>query len=332
MRVTGSGIVNVSNASQEDWLTFCEKCPHSTFFQTPFWADAFESWSSGQIKLHAQLIELNNGKKVLLPVSIKKRGWIKIALSMPASTYGGWLSDKELTSQNIADLLQFLKQNYKDLLFIENPYDTQLSKAQIFGAQNYSTSVIDLRDGIEIVNKRSKYYHRKNIKTALKAGIQIECVDDFSKWQEYFQIYEHSINRWIRNNLFSGVKYSLKLFEILHKIDPAYRKLWVAWYNGKIVSGILCFYWNKHAVAWHGAGLSQYFNFRPNNLLYQHAIEDACCKGFHWFDCNPSRGLEGVSNFKQGLGAIQLPVRVIDQRSFLRRIFTKVSGRTKTEK
>lgn len=319
MLIQPSDIKDYHIASDSEWLSHCSNCYYSTFFHTPFWARAFEQWSHGRMKANAFVIEFQDNTKVLFPISEKKIGWIKVGISMPASTYGGWLYGGNLKIEYAESLLQFIKKKYKDLLFLENPYDSTIKELRIKNAGNYYTSVIDLQNGIEKVKENCKYYHRKNLKTAQKAGILIEATEDLSKWAEYYNVYEKSVNRWKEKSLFSGVKYNFELFKILYKTDESYRKLWISTLDDKIISGILCFYWNKHAVAWHGAGLSEFFNLRPNNLLYQHAINDACERDFYWFDCNPSGGLEGVSNFKQGLGAATHRTRIIDQRSLIRK-------------
>lgn len=320
MTINGYDIRKVYSVYDDDWLGICKDCHYATFFHTPLWAKAFEKWSSGKIKANAVMIEFYDGKKVLLPLSEKTVGPIKIGISMPVTTYGGWISRDKLHTEHAQSLLRYLRKKYKDLLFVENPYDPLLSNVIIHKAIDYSTSTVDLRGGLDKVVEQSKYYHRKNIKTAEKAGVTVQSTEDFSKWQEYYEAYEESIHRWKKKEIFSGVSYDFSLFQILYQLDPNCRKLWVAVLNGKIISGILCFYWNKHAVAWHGAGLSEYFNYRPNNLLYQTAMQHACNAGYFWFDCNPSGGLEGVSSFKQGLGAIRLRTRVIDQKSLIRKI------------
>ncbi len=316
----GNNIRSDSPASDSQWLSYCKDCCYATFFQTPMWVKAFEQWSEGKIKADARIIEFSDGKKVLFPLAIKKIGWLRIGISMPASTYGGWITLEKLQSEHADSLLKYVRKKYKDLILVENPYDPLLSAISIGKARDVGTSSIDLSRGLESVIKNSKYYHRKNLKTAEKCGVKVQVAEDFSKWIEYYEVYKESITRWKDRKIFTGVKYDLRLFEILHQLDHSLRRLWIADLEGKVIAGILCFYWNRHAVAWNGAGLSSYFHCRPNNLLYQQAIEHACRNNYHWFDCNPSGGLEGVSSFKQGLGAKMLQTRIIDQRSFTRKI------------
>ena len=313
-------ICSDSPVCDSQWLSYCNDCSYTTFFQTPMWVRAFEKWSGGRIKADTRIIEFSDGKKVLFPLAVKKIGWLRIGISMPASTYGGWITTEKLQPEHVSSLLKYIRKKYKDLILVENPYNPLFPAVSMEKASDIGTSSIDLSSGMESVIKNSKYYHRKNLKTAEKCGVTVQVAEDFSKWLEYCDVYNESIARWKDRKIFSGVKYDQRLFEILHQLDPSLRKLWIADLNGKVIAGILCFYWNKHAVAWNGAGLSGYFHCRPNNLLYQHAIEHACKNNYHWFDCNPSGGLEGVSNFKQGLGAKMLQVRIIDQRSLTRKI------------
>jgi CelD/BcsL family acetyltransferase involved in cellulose biosynthesis len=313
-------ICSDSPVCDSQWLSCCKDCSYATFFHTPMWVNAFEQWSNGKIKADTRIIQFSDGKKVLLPLAVKRIGWLRIGISMPASTYGGWITLEKLQPEHVNSLLKYIRKKYKDLILVENPYDPLLSAVSIEKARDIGTSSIDLSQGMESVVKNSKYYHRKNLKTAERCGVTVQVAEDFSKWLEYYEVYKESIVRWKGRKIFSGVKYDLRLFEILHQMDRSLRRLWIAELEGKVVAGILCFYWNKHAVAWNGAGLSEYFHCRPNNLLYQNAIEHACSNNYQWFDCNPSGGLEGVSNFKQGLGAKMLQTRIIEQKSFTRKI------------
>lgn len=310
--------------SDSEWLSYCIECPYTTFFQTPMWVKAFEKYSSGKLKADTRIIEFHDGIKILFPIAVKKLWWMKIGICMPASTYGGWLSREKLQIYHAESMLKYMKKKHRDLHFVENPYDPLLSTVSIDGATNVGTSTIDLSHGIDYVLQQSKYYHKKNVKTAEKNGVSVSITEELPKWIEYYKIYQESIQRWKEKNIFTGVQYDFKLFEILFQLNPLYRRLWIASIEGNIVAGILCFYWNRHVVAWNGSGLSDYFNCRPNNLLYQSAIEHACENGYHWFDCNPSGGLEGVSSFKQGLGALTMQTRVLDQRSFTRKMVSYV--------
>ena len=302
-------------ASVPEWIEYCRRCNYATFFHTPFWAELF---SPSHI-LHTRKLVFNDGVTVIMPLVYRRLlgGLVKVFISMPASTFGGWVTSETLTKKHYEVLIDYNKK-YADFFWRENPYDQNIKNTLIEESLNDVTFSIDLTKGYEDILNRSEYSHRKAIKVAERAGIEIAKAQTLSEWNEYFGMYQSSISRWKKRNIFSGVEYNIQLLHKIFSIDSQYRTLWIAYHNSKPVAGILCFYWNQHAVAWHGAGLEGYFKFRPNNLLYSVAIKDACSRGYSWFDCNPSGGIKGVIKFKKNLGAIEIQSRFVNRNSFLR--------------
>lgn len=311
-------IASQSDVSDEEWIEICKKVPYSTFFHTPLWADIFCNNFKKRYKKAAKKIRFNDGKTVLFPcVTKEKTRFVKVTLSMPAATFGGWLSLEPLQVEHVNLLFQNLAQ-YKDLIMRENPYDPVLNSICIQNAKEDTTQSIYLDDGYEKIFQKSEYRHRRAVKTALKKGVVVNEATDFEQWSKYYDIYLKTIERWKKKRLFSGVSYKKSFFDLIYNLDFNNRKLFIAYVENKPVAGMLCFYWNNHAVMWHGAGLSDYFIYRPNNLLYDHAIHHACNNGFKWFDCNPSGGINGVIRFKKHLGAQFLQSRVIEHRTLVR--------------
>jgi hypothetical protein len=316
----------VVKISTTEWIEHCRRCSYATFFQTPFWAGLFSSSNA----IVTRKLTFNDGVTVVLPLVCRSllAGLVKVYISMPASTFGGWITSDTLTIEHCAILMNFNKK-YRDFFWRENPYDKNLLKMDIPESHQDVTFCVDLEKGYEDILKRSEYSHRKAIKVAQRSRIEIARAETLSEWDQYFSMYQSSISRWKKRNVFSGVEYNCHLLHKIFSIDSQYRTLWIAYHNSKPVAGILCFYWNKHAVAWHGAGLEEYFKLRPNNLLYSVAIKDACTKGYSWFDCNPSGGLKGVIKFKKGLGAIELQSRYINRKSLMRYIVDYIRRITK---
>lgn len=313
-------VISQTDASDKQWIEICRKVSYSTFFHTPLWADVFCNSSKKQYEKAAKIIEFSDGKTVLFPCVTKKVSvLVKVTLSMPAATFGGWLSTEPLHKEHMKLLLENLGE-YKDLILRENPYDPHLSSIQMQHAKNDSTQTVCLEGGYDTVFQNSEKRHQRAVNTAVKKGVWVKEAAGADQWSEYYQIYLKSIKRWKKRNLFSGVSYSKKFFDSIYNLDSSYRKLFLAYVEDEPVAGMLCFYWNNHAVMWHGAGLSEFFAYRPNNLLYDQAIHNACDNKFQWFDCNPSGGLDGVIRFKKYLGAKLLKSRIIEHRSWIRTI------------
>jgi CelD/BcsL family acetyltransferase involved in cellulose biosynthesis len=303
-------------ADRNEWLNTCSASTLATFFHSPYWAELFSLKTS----IATRKICFNDGATVILPMVYQRalKGMLKVYQSMPACTYGGWISNCNLTSDHHRILLNYIKK-FNDLSFRENPYDPIIRELEIKNSLEDFTYTIPIADGYEAFLQRTNYSHQKALRKATNAGIEIIIADNSDLWNDYFKLYLKSITRWKTRDIYSGTFYNEMFFEKVRQLDKPLRKLWIAMSNSTPIAGILCFYWNKHAVAWHGAANEDYFNLRPNNLLYNTAINDACTNGFDWFDCNPSGGIPGVIQFKKYMGAIELRSRVINKKSLIRR-------------
>ncbi len=312
---------SVSPASREVWLSYCRNCKVATFFHTPYWADLFVNNYRGRYKAAAVEFEFDNCVKVLLPMVIKRRLWgiLRIASSMPGGTFGCWLSTSPLSVEYETEIFRYLN-IYTNCVLRENPYSPLTSVPAGYRFYQDHTRAIDLSSGYEAVWKRSSAGHRNAVRNAISRGVRIKEAVDAGEWESYHSLYCSSIERWKKRGIFTGVKYDRKFFAAIGRLDPSLRKLWLASVNGKTIAGILCFYWNNHAVVWHGAGLSEYFGYHPNNYLYDRAMADAAETGYGWFDCNPSGGLKGVDNFKRYLGAQSFQSRIMVRQSPIAKI------------
>ncbi len=312
------GIKNVGPVTREDWTAWCRSCPEATFFHTPYWAALFEDRYPARFRAATRMIEFEDGSKALVPMVIKRHlsGLFRVACSMPAATYGGWLTPAQMGRGQTEQIMKYLFR-YPDLIVRENPLKPAgTSFADPFFIED-STRIVMLEEGYRKAWERASHAHRKAVRNARRNGLVCHEASGDAHWDAYADMYEESIGRWRLRGIFSGVSYDRGFLRGIREMDPSLRKLWLVSLDGKCIAGIICFYWNSHAVAWHGAGRSSHFSLRPNNLLYDHAIAHAAETGFRWFDCNPSGGLDGVSSFKKLLGAEKVPCRLIVRRSVL---------------
>ncbi len=269
-------IKSIEPATREDWMFFCNNCAEATFFHTPMWAGLFERTRPARFVSHARIVRFADGSSACLPMVAKRHlhGLVRIACSMPADTYGGWLSLKRLSSGNERALLKYLS-NFPDLILRENPFMPVRELPGCMCVREDFTQCLDLSGGYDSAWERAQRPHRKAVRHARKCGVEVREACDGKDWEDYFAMYAASIARWRNRGLFTGVQYDEPFFNEIEQLDNTRRKLFVAILDNRIVSGIICFYWQHHAVAWHGAGFDEYFSSRPNNLLYDYAIQHA---------------------------------------------------------
>lgn len=325
-----SKIIDILDISRTEWLDTCRHCNYATFFHTPLWAELFQKWSGGKSFPYGKKIIFDDRKSAVVPLVQKTRGWglLKINLSMPAGTYGGIVSKDTLNDSHIRSVVNFLY-SYKNIQFRENPFNPIPVSVKLEDAVDDFTQVLNLSDGYEMIWKRADRCHHKAVRKAQNAGVKIREADSFDDWKSFSELYACSIGRWKNRGNFNGVQYSIDHYSEIYKLDNQYKKLFLATFEREVIAGLLCFYWNKHAVAWHGAGKEDYFHLRPNNLLYDYAISDACGSGYQWFDCNPSKGIKGVEDFKEYLGTVKIQSRIVNRMSFFCNAAISIRGKLK---
>ena len=181
------------------------------------------------------------------------------------------------------------------------------------------TDVLPLHRGLEAVYAVRSSTKRKHIRRGRRRGVVSRLglsLDDFSA---YYAIYSDSLRRWGER---VSSRYSWRLFESLHAAAAERREniaLWLAEIDGKTVSGLLIFYWNRRAVCWHSATSDEGLRDYAYSVLVADAIDDAARRGLDWFDFNPSGGHEGVVYFKRQFGTERMPMRILSCETILSR-------------
>jgi hypothetical protein len=308
-------------ATDEAWERMANDCGHATYFHTRHWAAIFHTATRGRMVPSPLVMRFSDDVEVLIPLVRRKffGSLLTLHWSMPSYTYGGWISVSPMSPAHGQAVVSRLH-SFRDCVWRENPYDPLAGELDLHHDLDDFTQAIDLRDGMTAAEDRFDHAHRKAVKKAERNGVTIAEATHFDEWMSYFSLYEQTRERWKAKNLLRNRGAGPALFKAIYESPTPHRKLWLARINGELAAGIICFYWKGHAVAWHGAGAASCFKYRPNNVLYEHAIRQAAETGCSWFDCNPSAGLAGVVDFKEHLGAQRLRSRVINKRSIVRSI------------
>jgi hypothetical protein len=260
---------------------------------------------------------LDDGTKVVLPLIKTKviRGLFSSYISNVAGVYGGWITDANLSDQQIKEIIKWINKHLKNFTWRINPFDEKLRDFEIPGCKKDFTQYLDLRNGFEPIYKSWTEGHASAVRQAIREGIVIKEAVSLKEWKDYFAIYETSLQRWGDEATSS---YPYLLFENIFKESKESSgniKLWLAYFENSPVSGALNFYNNHHVGGWHAATLEKFFPKRPAHLLQYEIIKDACKKGYWWYDFNPSGGHEGVVKFKKSFGTVNLETNVIINNS-----------------
>lgn len=317
-------IQHQSDASAAEWRRIWLACEHATFFHSPEWAETWEKYSRGLVRPAAKLIRFSDGREALLPLSYETRlkGLLSRYVCSPEATYGGWISEQPLTTSHAVLLTRWLLEaEGKNLVWRLNPYDPLALQAAMIcsvAARRDQTHAVRLSADPEQLFKGFKKGTREDIRKAQKKGcIEVSAAESAEEWRAYHRVYQDSLARWGHS---PNEGYRWELFEHLRRLDSPYVRLWIARYEGQVVSGELSFYSQRHSVSWHAATLKDYLRSGVSKYQSFEILKDCCARGLQWLDFNPSAGLDGVKELKESFRAEALPAPLVYVDTPLKRV------------
>ncbi len=301
-------IIETRPATSGEWDAFWKEDANATYFHSREWAELWNHYSEGALVPRPLLIAFSDGQQVLLPFSQQKltKGLFKQAVSSPAGTYGGWVCGDTLSPEHECRLKDLIRATFLNLFLRVNPFNSLKLDPTTRGVCDDETYTLDLTQGFQAIHERwakERGAILRHVRKAQSAGVVIRCAGSKADWDSYYDVYARSLQRWGKR---VSSKYKKRLFDKLNTFDSCHTKLWLATYEGRVISGALCFYAKKKVHYWHGAALEEFFHLRPVNLLMHEIIKDACEKENSFFDFGTSAGHEGVKAFKKSFGAAAL--------------------------
>lgn len=288
-------IKSVRKATNEEWDSIVDTVESAIYFQTREWFDIWADYAG--FENDTRLICFDSGKKVLLPLDRMNlfKGLVKVHFLAPKGM-GGFVTNDELDADEKRALFKILKK-IGILYCAANPYDKLTNEFDKFNNEDF-TQILDLSEGFEPLFKKWTWGHYSRARKGLREGITAEVAATEDDWKSYFELYQDNLARWGKKTTNT---YQWNLFKIMYRKNSPKIKLWLAKYQGQIISGALCFYHNKHVAYWHSATSQRFFKkLNATHVLQYCIIKDACEKGFLLYDFMPSSGIQGVVDFKTG--------------------------------
>jgi hypothetical protein len=311
-------IRTVQPASPELWDQIWQACDYATYYHSREWMNIWLKYSgNAAITAQPKLVTFSDGKTALLPLVRQRYYWglYSVYSCSIELGYGGWLSEDTLKLEHAIILSNFLK-NLGNLNWRLNPYNPLTKKIEVGQTSPDETHIIHLANDFEQCFAKQSSSFRK-VRKAEKAGVQITTATTLAEWQEYYQVYQQSLQRWGDKAV---SKHRWELFQDLFERQSPNIRLWLAKLDGQIVSGAVCLYGKQTIAYWHGASLEEYFNLRPVNLLMYTIMQRGRESGQLWFDFGSSGGLESVANFKRSFGATPLSCPIVCRGTRFRRV------------
>jgi len=302
------------HANDTLWQDIVDKSPSATFYHTPAWTkiicETFPKWENATFG-----IEFEDGNRAVFPM-LQRPLMGRLPFYWHESTVPGAYGCAIFQSPPSAghhEIIDYELSKYRNILVVSNPFSDWRPNGN-FTKHEAFIQILRLTPDFTKIWKNYSKGRRHTINYAKKQGMIVKEVDFLEYFQSYYEIYQVQLKRWGRS---ATDYYPLRLFKNLAtcaKTNPDI-KLWTAWLDNKMVSGLVVFYHNKHLVTWHGATLEEYFEYRPVDILYSAVIEAACQKGFEIFDFANSGDHNSVVEFKERYGAVRLPLTVYRRRN-----------------
>jgi hypothetical protein len=295
-------------ATPAEWDAAWRECPYATYFHSRAWAEA---WSEGVSPLvpRAYALAFDDGFRAVLPAPYEERygGVVRTHYLSPGGNFGGWLSSGALTGGHAQALADWAGRRLGSFTWRLSPYEPLVHSLSLPGSvKEDATHALDLRGGWDALARRWKA-PLQGARKAERLGVTVRPAETEADWRAYHGIYGDALDRWGEG---ATSRYRWELFDALRR-RPENVDLWLAWHEGRVVCGALCFRAARHYVYWHGANHGDAMHLEgPRAVLCaaaRHVVEQGC----DWFDFNPSGGLEGVVRFKELMGARALPSPVV---------------------
>ena len=291
------------------WLEIAKNCPYATYFHTPYWAELMAKTFS-YIDITKGFI-FDDGTRVVFPLMCRKRNLLKGLLSDyvsgPPYVYGGPISDTKLNTQQIDEIIEYIKRTFKyynSILIRGNPFTQNITvpgfqKVEDF---NYVVELFKYKNENDLLKIYTKRY-RRYINKAKKLNLIIKEASNLNEYEKLYEMYQKNIKYWHEDH----TNFPLKLFQNLYRQKNKYMRFWVVYKNNEMLGGDITFYWNQHCCDWIGYYDREYSDLRPARYRLHIDYMNCIAKGIKFYDLGKCGGIKGLENFKESVGGKVYP-------------------------
>ena len=313
----------ISPAPKDAWEQVRRSDPFALETQSPAWADAM--CAAGGFENASRFYETANGRRLVLPLLRRSfaPGGVAFEASNPANCgVGGLLAPGGACAEEIAAVFDDLAQRrVLSQSIYPNPL---LASAWAQAAPTRVTAVpgrahlLDLEGGWEVVwSKRFQGTKRTASRRAERQGVTVECGTSGRLVAEFYQLLEQEVARWSR---LQHEPYWLALRRLKHR-DPREKfeamgrwlgercRVWLARVEGQPAAALVVIQ-GANAYDFRGAMDEDLMRYRPNDLLYRLAIEDACKAGCRYYYMGDAGRSVSLAQYKERFGAQAYPYSV----------------------
>jgi FemAB-related protein (PEP-CTERM system-associated) len=272
----------LNNQNKDAYADFIKNHSSATIFHTLEWQKAL--LNSFNVNNYYGLIKNKGDNKVIGVVPLlltQKLNFKKYLISLPFSSYGGFLHDDNVKENQILNVLKSFPYPL-ELKFFNPKLDIKNSSTLTF--------IIDLSEGTNKIWNSQKSKTRQNIRKAEKSGITFHTNGDFL--DAFMKIYAINMKR------LGTPQHSKKFFNNISKYLGNNCKVWVIKMHEKTVGASLMIFYRDTAYNLLTMTLPQYSKMKINNYLIWKTIENSEKLGYKTYDLGRSTKNTGAYYYK----------------------------------
>ena len=291
------------------WEEFVDKSNNGTLFHLR----KFINYHPSNKFIDNNLLFYKKNKIISVLPAVKKN---KELISHPGTSIGSFIILSDLSFADALEVVNqfvlYIRKNKFDRIQITQPpsiynykYSNYIDFALLQNGFKYFkreiTSILFLESDNERNLQKFKPSHRTAVRKAQKSGLIIKQSNNYEQFYSILQ--KNLITR-------HGAKPTHTLDEIikLNKLFPDRINLFCAYYNQKMIAGVINFITNNNVIlAFYISHDKKYQHLRPINLLFYKIFKWAIDKNFKIFDFGiftvDEKPNLGLARFKENFGA-----------------------------
>jgi len=279
------------------WNEFIRKSDKALIYHTPEWQKFLEETFRYK-SYYLFLVDECDQIVGLLPLMLVKSRFFGSRLScLPFAHICGYLGDEKLKQTLIENAIEIY--NNLDINYLE--IKEKIDSKSFNSINAFLIHILELSPNIEEVWRRlDRSSVRRAIKKSQKSGVSVVVTKDVNDLREFYELNCISKKK-------KGVPcHPWKFIRNMFKYIEDYVSLYAAKYEGDLIAGGIMIFFKDRVIYVNGAANPKYLKLYPYNALIWKAIEDACLKGYKYFDFGRSpHSNTGLINFKKRWGTIE---------------------------
>jgi len=294
-------IVELDPQTDPRWETLMTRLPTSVMYQHPAWLGVLEE-TYGYKPLHLGCEDATGQLRGILPL-MYRRGLRsgRVCASLFDSLIAGPLAYDD---QAKAILIQAAIEPELGVQFQLKVRSTSLDRLVdgVVGMPMYETYELALPERPDLLRLDSRIKWAANKATRL--GMQTRQAETEGELRAWYGLYLQTMRRLV------AVPKPYRFFELAwQRLSPqGLLRLLLAEHveagKSRLVAGFLYLQWGQTISHMFAGWRREDHALRPNDLLHWRAIQDACTKGFRWYDFgNVTVGNQSLAQFKSKWGA-----------------------------